>query len=57
MEKLRLGEMLMGNGIISNDQLEKALDQQKKNGGMLGMILVNLNYISKEQLGEYLKVI
>jgi type IV pilus assembly protein PilB len=57
MEKLRLGEMLVGNGIISNDQLEKALDLQKKNGGMIGMVLVNLNYISKEQLGEYLKVI
>ncbi len=57
MEKLKLGEMLVGNGIISNDQLEKALDQQKKDGGMIGMILVNLNFISKEQLSDYLKLI
>ncbi len=57
MEKLKLGEMLVGNGIISNDQLEKALDQQKKDGGMIGMTLVSLNYISKEQLSEYLKLI
>ena len=57
MEKLKLGEMLVGNGIISNDQLEQALDQQKKDGGMIGIILVNLNFISKEQLSEYLKLI
>lgn len=57
MEKLKLGEYLLGNGIISNDQLENALDIQKKDGGMIGMIFVSLNYISSDKLAEYLKAL
>ena len=52
---MKIGEMLVGNGIISRDQLEEAIKIQKKNGGFLGMILVELKYLDPDILSTYLK--
>lgn len=51
----RIGEMLMDDGIITKEQLEQALDIQKKDGAMLGAILVELAFIDEEILLDYLK--
>jgi len=47
---LRLGELLVKDGLINLSQLEKALATQKQEGGHLGEILVRLDMIKNEQL-------
>ena len=39
--KLRLGDVLLNNGVISSEQLTKALEQQKGSGKKLGEVLVD----------------
>jgi len=52
--KKKLGEFLIEVGIISKEQLEHALDVQKKKGGKLGEILISLGYITEEVLLAFL---
>ncbi|MFA4888575.1 MAG: ATPase, T2SS/T4P/T4SS family [Candidatus Omnitrophota bacterium] len=47
---LRLGELLIKEGLISAQQLEKAISLQKQEGGRLGEILLKLGALSEEQL-------
>jgi type IV pilus assembly protein PilB len=47
---LRLGEILLQGGIITQAQLEKAVSVQKQEGGRLGEILLKLGMVSEEQL-------
>jgi hypothetical protein len=56
MSKALLGEMLLENGEINRQQLDEALDLQKKEGGLLGIILVNLGHINEQTLIRYLAV-
>jgi hypothetical protein len=56
MSKALLGEMLLENGEITRQQLDEALEVQKKEGGLLGIILVNLGYIGEQSLVKYLAV-
>jgi type IV pilus assembly protein PilB len=46
----RLGEILVKENLISQDQLKQALAHQKKNGGRLGAALVKLGLISDEEI-------
>ncbi|MCU0848113.1 MAG: hypothetical protein MUD12_09525 [Spirochaetes bacterium] len=46
--------MLVGNGIISHDQMEVALGIQSKNCGQSGMILVEKGYLQTGTLHEFL---
>ena len=54
MAKPLLGEMLLENGEIAREQLHKALEVQKKEGGLMGIILVNLGLIPEKTLVKYL---
>jgi len=54
MAKPLLGEMLLKNGEITREQLDKALEVQKKEGGLMGIILVNLGLIPEKTLVKYL---
>jgi len=54
--KTRLGEILVENGEITSEQLQKALEAQKQSGGLIGMVLVNLGYIDKNKLFRYLEM-
>ena len=54
MAKPLLGEMLLENGEITREQLDKALEVQKKEGGLMGIILVNLGFIPEKTLVKYL---
>ncbi len=51
-EKLRpmLGKLLMERGLISGQDLERALDEQERTGELLGSVLVRLGLITNEQL-------
>ena len=52
--KMRLGEMLLQQGYITEAQLEKALEEQKKTGQRLGRTLVMLGFLPEERLIEIL---
>ena len=45
-----LGEILIEKGEITREQLNDALDVQKREGGLIGIILVNLGFLSEERL-------
>ncbi len=49
-ERLRLGEILIREGLITERHLEKGLNEQKKTGEYLGRTLVKLGLLSEENL-------
>lgn len=54
--KKRLGDLLLGAGVITQEQLEKALKKQKEagNGQKLGMTLVDMGIMNDEIIAEAL---
>ncbi|MFT7625600.1 MAG: hypothetical protein ACI9WU_004791, partial [Myxococcota bacterium] len=48
--KLRLGEMLVTAGYISDEQIMRALAVQRMGGGRLGSILVKLRFCTEEHI-------
>ncbi|MCP4762433.1 MAG: type II secretion system protein GspE, partial [archaeon] len=48
----KIGDILITKGLISTEQLNSALDEQKISGGKLGQILVEKKFISEDQLAE-----
>lgn len=44
----RIGEILIQEGAITPEQLSKALHQQQEEGGFIGQILVDLDYVSQD---------
>ncbi|SEK96038.1 MSHA biogenesis protein MshE [Colwellia chukchiensis] len=52
--KMRLGDLLVHEHIISNEQLMQALSSQKSTGRKLGDALIELGYIGERQLLEFL---
>ena len=54
LKKIRLGDLLVQNGIISQAQLEQALADQKRTGRKLGRSLVDLGFVAEAKLLEFL---
>ena len=52
--KMRLGDLLVQEQIISDDQLQLALQQQRQTGRKLGTTLIDLGFISEVQLLTFL---
>ncbi len=52
--KVRIGDLLVQNQVISETQLDTALEKQKESGQKLGRILVDLNYIEEDQFLSFL---
>lgn len=50
----KLGKLLVGAKLITDEQLQKALLTQKKEGGRLGSILVKSGFIEEERLLKFL---
>lgn len=50
----KIGDLLVRNGLVSEDQLERALQAQLIFGGRLGTNLVELGFISTATLAEFL---
>ncbi|HEY3065201.1 MAG TPA: type IV-A pilus assembly ATPase PilB [Methylomirabilota bacterium] len=50
----RLGDLLVADGLITDEQLRKALAEQRGTGEKLGSILVRLNLVNEEQLTGFL---
>ncbi len=53
-EKIRIGDLLVQNNMISEAQLMEALAQQKKTGQKLGRSLVALGFVTESQFIEFL---
>jgi len=53
-KKIRLGDLLVEKGLISNDQLMQALAAQKKTGQKLGRTLISSGLVTEEQMLELL---
>jgi len=51
---LRIGELMVKNGLITMDQLAKAVEEQKRHGGKLGTILVRMGILEERELLEFL---
>ncbi len=52
--KMRLGDLLVHEGIISEAQLEQALRQQRDSGRKLGASLIDLEFLTEDQLLQFL---
>jgi type IV pilus assembly protein PilB len=54
VENSRLGELLVHHDLITQDDLESALAEQKRSGGRLGSHLVEMDAITEPQLIAFL---
>jgi MSHA biogenesis protein MshE len=53
-EKVRLGEILLRQGLLSPEQLAQALEAQKTSGRRLGRVFIDSGYVTEEQICEAL---
>ena len=53
-QRIRLGDLLVEQKVISENQLQQALREQKTSGHKLGRVLVQLGFISDDELMEFL---
>ena len=53
-QKKRIGEVLLEQGLLTEEQLQAGLEEQRKTGMQLGKCLVNLGFISENKLVDVL---
>ncbi len=53
-EKVRLGEILVQQKLLSEEQLKSALEEQKKSSRRLGRVVIEKGYVTEEQISEAL---
>ena len=53
---MRIGELCVNVGLISEKQVKEALEKQKKSKKKIGEILVELGYIRSQELNLMLSV-
>lgn len=53
--KDKIGNLLVKSGVIMQEQLDRALSIQSKNGGLIGKILVKEGFINTKSLYEFLE--
>ena len=53
-ERVRLGDLLLQQKLISQEQLRGALEDQARSGRKLGRVLIESGYLSEDQIGEAL---
>ncbi len=52
--KTRIGEMLIERNLISQKQLDRALEEQKEKGGYISQHLISLGFVSEINIAECL---
>lgn len=52
MTKKRLGELLLQEGLISEEQCQEALEEQKKTGELVGEILVRKGHVNESDVAR-----
>ena len=53
-KKLRLGDALIQEGLINEEQLQQALALQKKSGKRLGTVLVEMHLVTEQDIVQIL---
>ncbi len=53
-KRMKIGEILLSQGYITEEQLEQSLEEQKRTGISLGTVLVNMGAISEDDLTSVL---
>ena len=53
-EKIRLGDLLIQQGLLTDEQLKLSLDEQKRSGRKLGRIFVESGYVTEEGISKAL---
>ncbi|OIQ80835.1 type II secretion system protein E [mine drainage metagenome] len=53
-KKIRLGEILLQQNLLSAEQLEQSLVEQKRSGRKLGRIFIDSGYVTEMQISEAL---
>jgi MSHA biogenesis protein MshE len=53
-EKIRLGDLLIKQGLLTQDELENALKEQKLTGRKLGRVIVDSGLVSEEAISKAL---
>ncbi|MCK9284939.1 MAG: GspE/PulE family protein [Rhodocyclaceae bacterium] len=53
-EKIRLGDLLIQQGLLTDEQLKLSLDEQKRSGRKLGRIFVDGGYVTEEGISKAL---
>ncbi len=53
-KKIRLGDLLVEQGLLTELQLQQALAEQKKSGHKLGRVLVDRGFVKEEQMLDLL---
>jgi len=51
--KMRLGERLIAAKLLTQAHLDLALREQKRRGGLIGQILVDLGFVSAEVISDF----
>ncbi len=50
MKRRKFGELLLSQGVVTREQLDDALDIQRRDGGLLGEIMVQKGFISENEI-------
>ncbi len=53
LSPLKLGNLLLQEGLITEAQLQRAMELQQSNGGTLGQVLASLNFLSEQQFLDF----
>jgi MSHA biogenesis protein MshE len=53
-QKIRLGDLLIEQGLLTNEQLKLSLDEQKRTGRKLGRVFVESGYVTEEGISQAL---
>lgn len=53
-QRIRLGDLLIQEGLLTNEQLGLALDEQKRTGRKLGRIIVEGGHVTEEDIAKAL---
>jgi len=56
VERKRLGDILIDSGIISDEQLNEAIQYQKEHFLKLGEALVQMSYVTKDEIAKILSI-
>ena len=56
MKRPRIGEILLEANVITEGQLEEALEEQKRFGGKLGEVFVRLGYAHESSILDAISV-
>ena len=53
-EKVRLGEILVQQKVLTQEQLKLALEEQKRSGRKLGRVFIDRGFVTEEEISEAL---